>query len=112
MKSRIPVPAVPFAAQPDLDDPESWPEVDICDAGAHADGVTGPRYATHRLHLPTGPTDYCWPCHEWALKVYRDTLSCHVHVEELPACAVIKQILDAHGRISASVATERNDVDT
>ena len=90
MKVRLPLKPDAQLAQPGtrLDDPETWPEFHVCESVAEQHE---PRFASRRLHLPTGPIEFCDPCAEWALKVY-GTLGCHVHVENLPLGVMIDRV--------------------
>lgn len=81
-------------------DPETWPEVHVCESEDHE-----PREATHRAHLVTGPIEYCWTCMARVRRIY-DALGASVFAEELPAAAVVKQVVGVVNRL-----TEGHDVD-
>ncbi len=75
-----------------VDDIETWPEVDICDSqdcGALATGL---------YHWVDGPVVYCPHCGAWMLQV-AETLGVHVHVEPitLPVPATTTRGIDVDG---------------
>lgn len=82
MRVRLPLDAYGV----DLDDPETWPECDICDSKDHV-----PRFATHRAYPVDGPIDYCASCTEGIQAVYA-ALGAHLHVEELQLSAATRKL--------------------
>ena len=73
-----------------LDDPDTWTDCDVCDSQDHES-----RFATHRVHWPTGPTDKCAPCAE-KLQQIAEAMGIHVDVEDLPLGSVVKRLTEKH----------------
>lgn len=62
--------------------PHTKTEIHVCDSNEHGRPDERP-LATTRLHLATGPAEYCETCAAWAAKVY-EVLGAHAHAEPIP----------------------------